>query len=378
MSGELLSILFTQGIIMKIISKSSKLFKGFTLVELLIVIAIIAILSTIAVIGYTQFIKEAAVSADTLLANQINTHLSSERVYRKIDNDNSIAKIVQSNIDSEVTIETQSYDMDIYYNTTSQRFEVLSDSESESFKNLQYYLNLITFTIDETYFETFFKSVSTFENTKQDIVAYVENGSLYINIYKNEHQDTKIPTVDLSKIIYASNVSKEKLEVKFESDIGLKGTELILSTPGKYEIKYSCQNLQYTMDVYVNNIYWSKNASVNIDKVKHEITQIDKYKIKIDISNTIYGVLIKDYLNNTFSENFTTISEQKSLLDNIDIILEIDGKTQTINMQKDKFEYSIVFESVDLDKDNTISITYVYQGYNGVYCYDTAEILVTN
>ena len=38
--------------------------KGFTLVELLVVIAILAILATVSVVGYTSFIKSAHISND--------------------------------------------------------------------------------------------------------------------------------------------------------------------------------------------------------------------------------------------------------------------------------------------------------------------------
>lgn len=49
--------------------------KGFTLVELLVVIAIIAILATVSIIGYTQFIKRANMSADQQAVTQMNTLL---------------------------------------------------------------------------------------------------------------------------------------------------------------------------------------------------------------------------------------------------------------------------------------------------------------
>lgn len=41
--------------------------KGFTLVELIVVIAIIAILSTVAIIGFTRTVDKAKVSNDTQL-----------------------------------------------------------------------------------------------------------------------------------------------------------------------------------------------------------------------------------------------------------------------------------------------------------------------
>lgn len=52
--------------------------KGFTLVELLVVIAIIAILSTVSVVGYTSFVGKAnQTKADTEL-KQIVTYINSE------------------------------------------------------------------------------------------------------------------------------------------------------------------------------------------------------------------------------------------------------------------------------------------------------------
>lgn len=46
--------------------------KGFTLVELLVVIAILAILATVSVVGYTSFIKSAYISNDENIAAQLN------------------------------------------------------------------------------------------------------------------------------------------------------------------------------------------------------------------------------------------------------------------------------------------------------------------
>lgn len=49
--------------------------KGFTLVELLVVIAILAILATVSVVGYTSFIERATVSNDENVAAQLNQFL---------------------------------------------------------------------------------------------------------------------------------------------------------------------------------------------------------------------------------------------------------------------------------------------------------------
>ena len=49
--------------------------KAFTLVELLVVIAILAILASVAVVGYTSFLKNAAVSNDESVVAQMNRYL---------------------------------------------------------------------------------------------------------------------------------------------------------------------------------------------------------------------------------------------------------------------------------------------------------------
>jgi len=63
-----------------------KLKKGFTLVELIVVIAIIAILSTVAVIGFTRTVDKANVSNDTQLVRNLNERMQlyeAENGYKK-------------------------------------------------------------------------------------------------------------------------------------------------------------------------------------------------------------------------------------------------------------------------------------------------------
>lgn len=63
--------------------------KGFTLVELLVVIAILAILATVSVVGYTSFITRAEVSNAQTEAHQIATIIESSVIgvdYVIVDN----------------------------------------------------------------------------------------------------------------------------------------------------------------------------------------------------------------------------------------------------------------------------------------------------
>lgn len=56
--------------------KKSK--KGFTLVELLVVIAILAILATVSIVGYTSFIGKANQSVDEQAVTQMNVALEAQ------------------------------------------------------------------------------------------------------------------------------------------------------------------------------------------------------------------------------------------------------------------------------------------------------------
>ncbi len=59
---------------------NKKIKKGFTLVELLVVIAILAVLATVSVVGYTSFIEKANMSVDQQLVDQINKLLVADEV----------------------------------------------------------------------------------------------------------------------------------------------------------------------------------------------------------------------------------------------------------------------------------------------------------
>ena len=59
--------------------------KGFTIVELVIVIAVIAILAAVLIPTFAGIIRKANISADTQLAKQLNTALTAENVTNDID-----------------------------------------------------------------------------------------------------------------------------------------------------------------------------------------------------------------------------------------------------------------------------------------------------
>ncbi len=67
--------------------------KGFTLVELLVVIAILAILATVAVVGYSSFIDSANKSVDQQVVAQMNTALQAASVEGRPQNRTDLLKL---------------------------------------------------------------------------------------------------------------------------------------------------------------------------------------------------------------------------------------------------------------------------------------------
>ena len=99
--------------------------KAFTLVELLVVIAILAILASVAVVGYTSFLKNAALSKDDSTVTQLNRYLEALKADSKSEfygedihagNIREItAHILEESGLSELEAEAAKYGYDFYY-----------------------------------------------------------------------------------------------------------------------------------------------------------------------------------------------------------------------------------------------------------------------
>ncbi len=390
----------------------SKVKKGFTLTELLVVIAILAVLSTITVIGYTHFIKKAAISSDTQLINQVNTILKVHRIYEDVDDDNSIAKVLQDNLEDEVEIQSKKYHMDIYYNDNIGKFELLTiaNATESNYKTLSYYLNLsvlddstnnntsstpnsnIYFNINEEYHKNFGQKNDFHSSEPQNLEAYIENGILKVMIFIDESKDVTSNPIDLSEIITATDSFNNKLDVKFECfeialiehiahsptpNYILKDNMLTINTPGQYQIKYSCHDQEGTLNLYVKNVYWSRDAeiTVNNDEINYiptvENNSDGTSKIQLTISEYMDNILVKDYEYSThqFYDDPKELTYIKEVISSYGveipmyILLEING--HIIEKQITNEFCIFTFDSIYLSIDNTVSITYKYIGYNG-------------
>lgn len=108
--------------------------RGFTLVELLVVIAILAILATVSVVGYTSFIESANVAVDEDLVAQLNNFLAAYKVNNTEDitADNAwevTQEILElSGLDKINGLVPKSKDNHFYFNVQEQEYQLVTDT----------------------------------------------------------------------------------------------------------------------------------------------------------------------------------------------------------------------------------------------------------
>lgn len=108
--------------------------KGFTLVELLVVIAILAILATVSVVGYTSYIESTNITVDENLAAQLNRFLEAYKVNFTGDIDENNIREVTLEILKEGGLEGQliakSKDRDFFFDLQKDEYVLLEDEKS--------------------------------------------------------------------------------------------------------------------------------------------------------------------------------------------------------------------------------------------------------
>ena len=101
--------------------------KGFTLVELLVVIAILAILATVAVVGYTSFQDKAYESNDRSLVAQLNTAIT--KVDGKYDTFHEVVEALDAQGFEVTEIAATSKTYEILWDMNTQKFFYTADEE---------------------------------------------------------------------------------------------------------------------------------------------------------------------------------------------------------------------------------------------------------
>ena len=401
--------------------------KGFTLVEVLVIIAILSILSTITIIGYTNFIHKAAISNDTSLANQVNKLLQGYCITEKMTSYDSISEMLKNNIDFEIDIQTKDINMNIYYNDDNEQFELMDNNEMyytlEEIMNWEDKQGDNSDSLSNAY-KTSLKVNSSYKKdtyvnpenlNSQNLKARINNNNnLDIELYINEERNPISPEIDISKLITATDSSNKEitltydynditniitgkdssgnlLEIQYEFtpidlieynklhdknvDFDWTANGLKIYTAGKYRINYTYKNQEIFIDINVKNVYLGDIASITVDDdIKHEFddTKIHEGIVTLNILSKDL-LKIKDYAtdNNTIGNiESVTINQRHSYMYETSIIVCLNSKyyeVQMVNLKIDNNRYYFIIEDLDIESVKTLTIQYRYQALNGEY-----------
>ena len=121
--------------------------KGFTLVELLVVIAILAVLATVSIIGYTAFIDKANESNDKSLVVQLNTAVLREDE-KKYENMHEVAETLKAQGFDVAKMQATAKDHAILWDMEAQEFFYVEDGDRAAVTS---WIVSDTVTVDDKY-----------------------------------------------------------------------------------------------------------------------------------------------------------------------------------------------------------------------------------
>ncbi|MBQ7873079.1 MAG: prepilin-type N-terminal cleavage/methylation domain-containing protein [Clostridia bacterium] len=104
--------------------------QGFTLVELLVTIAILAVLATVSVVGYTKYIEKSAVTTDTFLVKQLNDFTKLYEIEHSDDLEEADIRNLLKNAGLEsIELKSEGYEYRLYFDKNNQKFVLATEKK---------------------------------------------------------------------------------------------------------------------------------------------------------------------------------------------------------------------------------------------------------
>lgn len=391
--------------------KKLKKEKGFTLIELIVVIAILAILSSVSIGGFEYSQKRAAIENDKALVNQLNRVLDSYGIFTHDKEKISTALIEE--FGKSIDVESNRFNYDIYCYIDLCEFYLLENKVYDNNPNyikLKYYLSNTEQNPNKTeivflFNDNYSQKLTNDEKTKKLFVRTAEN-LINVGIYINDAKDLFAPTIKLNDIISAhTKLYNKPIDFNFTCelirDVGyypnntskhfeISNNTIKFNVPGIYQIIFFAQESTYAVSVNVSNVYLNGlslnkiNISADHNQIKYNISKNISHNnqnnsISLEISELFQNILITDFSKNDFSnlDNLNLLGFP-DYINYVEIIVALGELKQITPLSINSTSYLFVFDNLDISNPNKIlSIKYRYLASDGNWYFsDTFTITI--
>ena len=265
--------------------KKLKSSNGFTLVELIVVIAMLAILSSVSIGGFEYSQKRAAIENDKALVKQLNQVLDSYSIFTH--NEGAIHDALIEELGDTIEIQSLKFGYDVYYIESMYDFELrLKTGNEDKHNNLQYYLQLIkedNFQINENYLMIKEEGINYSKIKKLTDDFYEYELEVFINPIFDENKTFFIDgshTIILNNLIDTNN-NPNNLQLSYEittlseviyqkgnfSTPAITNGQITFSYPGNYSLRIAYNNISTMVKISVYNSHYHQLSKLSIEKI---------------------------------------------------------------------------------------------------------------
>lgn len=373
--------------------KKLKSSNGFTLVELIVVIAMLAILASVSIGGFEYSQKRAAIENDKALVKQLNQVLDSYSIFTH--NEGAIHDALIEEFGDTIEIQSLKFGYDIYCYKDLCEFYLLDRDVYEnndnyiSISNFLNYKEEITkqlFVIKENYF----KETSHNNKTTSSYIREINQNEyqLEVNICVDHNDDysftTYSHTVLLNDLLTINDEFKNTnltytlksiSEVKYENcykNEMINKQSITFYYPGTYELSISDGTTNQVLNISVYNISFNcempKLSPSIMDISPTRITKTDNlYNVYLPVFSYlgIYDYSTMDHKYITYEWDNYDHNDRIKLIETGRLLLKINNEFYSII--EDNKKYLVYLSNLSVGQ-HIFEITYYYQGYNGNWC----------
>ena len=361
--------------------KKLKSSNGFTLVELIVVIAMLAILSSVSIGGFEYSQKRAAIQNDKALVKQLNQVLDSYSIFTH--NEGAIHDALIEEFGNTIEIQSLKFGYDIYCYIGLCEFYLLDESvykNNENYLNLRHYLNLQT-------------NDSIPSKERIDLINYDTNKTYTVTMkfdidtYKCEHGE-----LDASTLGELSNLECNPIDLvnyyqyTFAESYEIVDKNIIkFYRPGVYLLTYKTNDKDDFLIVFVKNTYVldeckTDTPTIELNNLNYEFSLENinnNYVINVLLSNITKNIYLVDYYRGSSHLDEIKVSENGTqeiiYREAMTIIVEINGVYQSIDIKPEypsDYQYQLAFDNIQLDNSDSCNIFIRYLAMNGLW-YDS-------